>query len=652
MVFMAERNLEPTSNDIQKDNLGPGEYSPFSFQKKYSLNKQPFLTSSPRAKFEIKDTPGPGAYYHDETHIKYLKNLQNEQIGIHNDKINLLTKGGQDNLLKICFLMNSEKKGFNIKSKRFKIVDSSSNPPGPGQYFQEKIVDKKEKNKIKKFKDNEIFLKKKLDYIKSSEFQKVPAIPSKDNTFGFDILKNGKLVQIHNPELYRTFTGEKGDTVGPGSYEIEKPKDWLKTGTTWSKFKSVRDCNKNININDFSSSFTTTNYSETKKKNSFNLISSASKINKSDCSILNKFDLSNQTNNNIKCSINNKSNNNKKKNKKTILNLLVSNCKINNSKKPKIIKTFENVIKKVTPGPGYYYNQKEDTSFKIKYVPECKQFFGSKLARFSIKNNYKNLLGPGEYFKEDKNKINNMNKTSLSNIAPFSSSVDRFLVSEEKMNNPGPGEYDNLNKENINKISLSDNKFGSNEIRFNNMYNLKWKNEIPGPGFYHPKIDNINRNYFNFSKTNKNFNKKGQLYSTTKNDLDRYDYIKGNSISNEIKEDIPPIGIYNPEIINSIDYKIRKRAYETRNKNVAFSSTFNNKKKRKKNIIIDCQNSNIGPGYYYHEKKRQDNKLSPVFHLPEFKRNNSSINIMNGPGEYNLDSYNNWNKKSFNINFV
>ena len=108
MVFKSERNIQISSNDDQ-NNLGPGEYYPFSFIQKFSINKEPFLTSSPRTKLEIKDTPGPGSYYHDETRINYLKNIQSEKISKQNDKINLLTKELNGKLSKICFLFNTEK---------------------------------------------------------------------------------------------------------------------------------------------------------------------------------------------------------------------------------------------------------------------------------------------------------------------------------------------------------------------------------------------------------------------------------------------------------------------------------------------------------------------------------------------------------------
>ena len=638
MVFKSERNLE-SPVEIDYNNLGPGEYINL-FVKNYSLNKEPFLTSSPRSKFEIKDTPGPGAYYHDENKINYLKNIQSEKVSKQNDRTNLLTKGLDGKLSKLFFLVNSEKKGFNIKSKRFKIIDSSGYPPGPGKYFK----DKKNvmKKKLKKLKENEMYSNKKFNIIKTKKKKKIPTIPSKENNFGFEVLNNGELIQKQNPELYRTFSGEKGDTVGPGTYEIEKPNNWLKTGTSWSKLRSIRDCNKT----DFSNSISnTTNYSESKKNNINNIKSRASEKSK-EFNSTKSFDLNDKSN------INLNNNNSTNKNKKTLLNLIVTNCKINNNKKSNIPKTFETVIKKITPGPGYYYNE-SDTAFKVKFVPELKQFFGSKLSRFETKKNLSNSLGPGEYFKEEKEPIK-MNKTSSFGFSPFSSSVDRFTYSEEKKDIPGPGDYEPSDLVKIKKIS-SNGKFGSNEIRFNNMYNLNWKNFIPGPGFYESNKDKN----LNMSKTNKNFNKKGRLFNNTKNDLERYDSVKMNNLINQNykEEEVPPLGSYNPEIVNSIDYKVKKKAYESKNNKVAFNSTYNRKKK-KNNIIINCEESNLGPGYYYHENKKKDIKLSAVFHLPEFRRNiNIKTNVSStspivGPGKYNINSYNDWTKKSFNINFV
>ena len=42
-----------------------------------------------------------------------------------------------ENYQKIWFLFNTEKNCFNIKSKRFKILNNTNNESGPGQYFKD-----------------------------------------------------------------------------------------------------------------------------------------------------------------------------------------------------------------------------------------------------------------------------------------------------------------------------------------------------------------------------------------------------------------------------------------------------------------------------------------------------------------------------------
>ena len=111
-VFKTERELDKIKSS---NSLGPGEYLPLTEARKYTINKEPFLSSTKEHPPKINDVPGPGAYYHDETLIKYLKNIQNEKISEQNDKVHLIAKGGSVDLHP-----NTEKIGFNSKTKRFK----------------------------------------------------------------------------------------------------------------------------------------------------------------------------------------------------------------------------------------------------------------------------------------------------------------------------------------------------------------------------------------------------------------------------------------------------------------------------------------------------------------------------------------------------
>ena len=637
-VFKTERELDKIKSS---NSLGPGEYLPLTEARKYTINKEPFLSSTKEHPPKINDVPGPGAYYHDETLIKYLKNIQNEKISEQNDKVHLIAKGGSVDLHP-----NTEKIGFNSKTKRFKVLGYEISP-GPGQYFSG--VSKK-KDKASKLREEEFFSKQKIKIKKINEFQRIPTIPSKIQEYGFDVLDNGSLVQKQNPDMYKTFTGEKGDTVGPGSYEIEKPSNWRKTGTEWSKLKVERDFNKKVKTGkDSSTCLTSTNYSENgnNTKNSFYSPTNTHYSFK-------HFNLtSNETEGNNIITIKKKktspetTKNKNKTSEKNVFKCRILNCMRFNGKKLNKKETFESVIRGNFPGPGYYYDPFRTSSFFFKPTPEFKQFFGSRLERFSSNNTEQSNLGPGEYFEK------NMNKTSIG-FAPFSSKTNRFFASfipENKSELPGPGEYNlksftylsnKLKKNNLTPKA----KFGSNEKRFVDIINNKWKYSIPGPGYYNSDEENKIDMNKKFSKTFYGKN----IYNLINKNNPFKRFIFKKKIN---KEKIPPIGTYNPGMIFSIDYNNKKKVFETKNGKSAFETTFNKKKKIKNKI--DKNNINIGPGYYYHEKKQKNLKQSPQFYISQYDNSDKWFKSSNpnvGPGKYDIDNYYDWNKKSYNINFV
>ena len=645
-VFKSERDV--AGEKIKTDSiLGPGEYLPLTEPRNYKVNKEPFLSSLKEPAPKINDVPGPGAYYHDDTLIKYLKNIQNEKISEQNDKVHLIAKGGSVDLHP-----NTEKIGFNSKSKRFKVYGLEGGP-GPGQYFPMNL---KKKDKASKLREEEFFSKQKIKMLKINEFQRIPTIPSKIQEFGFDILDNGSLIQKQNPDMYKTFSGEKGDTVGPGSYEIEKPDNWRKTGTEWSKLKVERDFNKKIKTAKSTSTYlSSTNYSDTwnNTKNSF-YSPTQTNFNKKITYTTNETEnqvppniLTTSSSDTIK---NNKNKNKIKTKEKNIFKCRIVNCMRFNGKKLKKKETFETVIRHNYPGPGYYYDPFRTSSFFFKPTPEFKQFFGSKLERFTPTNTEQNNLGPGEYF--DKT----MNKTSIG-FAPFSSKTNRFhasFIPENKSDIPGPGEY-TLKGFTSKPISTKSNsitpkaKFGSNEKRFTDIINNKWKYSVPGPGYYNSEEKKLDFN----NKYEKTFYGKN-IFKLVNNNYKINPFQKIIFKKNVLgKEKSPPIGTYNPGMVLSIDYNNKKKAFEAKNKKVAFRSTYDKRKKKIK-TKIDPYNINIGPGYYYHEKKKTDLKPSPQFYINSYETDKwfQNANPDVGPGKYDINNYYEWNKRSFNINFV
>jgi hypothetical protein len=610
-VYKAERSYK-NQKIGETDSIGPGEYLPQTDLKRIKISKSPFMSNSLRSDYIYNDNPGPGSYYHDETLINYLKNIQNEKISSQNDRVHLMSKGNT-----IELQPNAEKLGFLNKEKRFKIKNNNENVPGPGFYYNEENRKKLKYFKINNNNNNSV---PKKSYEKNYN-NLIPTIPSIKQQFGFDILEDGKLVQKQNPDFYKTFTGEKGDTVGPGSYDIETPNNWLKTGTEWSKFRTTRDFNFKKKPEQKSSvnfSLQSTKYSEN--------------TNKSKESLLNSKNL--YQNQSIE-------NNNKKANNKNILNCRIINVKNENKKLPNKKETFETVIQKNFPGPGYYYDSIKSSQFKRKFVPEFKQFFGSKLERF-LKNKENNSLGPGQYFTNEIDK-DNLNSTyyfskTQKNFAPFSIKSERFSKSVENKDFPGPGNYETQSSFKK-KFLQTFSKFGTTEKRFADNGKTKWQYKTPGPGSY---IDiNTNSTIGKIKEYTINNFYKNPIFSIYNNT-----FYKPNKIQNikPNKDVIPPIGLYNPDMIYTIDYNIKKKNKDNNGK-IAFDSGVSKEKKEEK--------SSLGPGYYYREKKIIKKQIMPPFNQGDIKSKFLDSNqILNGPGQYNLDSYYDWNKKSYNVNFV
>ena len=69
-------------------------------------------------------------------------------------------------------------------------------------------------------------------------------------------------------------------------------------------------------------------------------------------------------------------------------------------------------------------------------------------------------------------------------------------------------------------------------------------------------------------------------------------------------------------MIFTIDYKNKKKVFETKNNKVAFDTTYNKNKKKK----IDSNNNvNIGPGYYYHPKQFKEKQINQNYQTKSSK---------------------------------
>ena len=593
--------------------LGPGEYLPISKEKKFKNNNISAPFESNEKKFRsfygglnaIKNaTPGPGKYYIDKLEIKTkkLENLSN--IKRSNVDGFILNKSHSEKNL----YSDSERLGFDIKGKRFK--DEVNKNPGPGEYFKE--------NKMKKYNDSnhraKTALYKNTNYVpKDNVF--VPSIPYKDN--GFEIGENNSLIKLESEnDLWK----KNQDKLGPGSYDIDNPKEWLKSGTSWSKMKVERV----MNI-----------------KNDQNL----KDITRPETALILNVNYISEHPNNLK--------EKKPKNKKRLqtakykpLYYQMSNSHENN------LRPLTNKKKDGFPCNDYYIDIVKDSVFYKDTIPypEFKQFFLSNNQRFAeVKKN--EFLGPTTYFENNnyykssfssekilkKKDINKVTKTPFNTREKRFKKVNNNVINEEF---PGPGTYNPkiINAIESNKFNNKTNTFNFRSKRFGTAgSDFKWKISIPGPGSYiNPYTATgtsntllINGLYLNIRKGKEILKPKSKETIPLK---------KPDNI-------VPGVGSFNPGLVTSIAYNNRKKAkFANDKRNVAFNSAIKRENKK-------VYKSNVGPGYYYHPKQFKEKQINPPFlqSSTKFKKDKNIFGL--GPGFYESRSYFDWNKKSFNSLF-
>ena len=456
----------------------------------------------------------------------------------------------------------------------------------------------------------------------------MPSIPYKDN--GFEIGENNSLIKLENPnEVGKKNKGK----LGPGSYDIDNPQSWLKSGTSWSKMKVERD----INVSNQASSKDITRPE------------SALDLNINIIPVYNPDMISS----NIKS----------KKRTKTahhipiyykMMKYSAEERKQNNLKLLNTKKSYE------VPGPGYYLDIQKNSGFyrDSQPFPEFKQFFLSNNERFpELKEN--EFLGPATYFQNnhyfnstfssgriqkntDKNKIK---KT------PFSTREKRFINSKNNSKvdsgkTPGPGSYDPkiIKSTAQNKFNNTTNTFNFRSKRFGTTgSDIKWKMSTPGPGSYiNPYTATgtsntllVNGLYIDIRKGKEILRPKSKETKPLEN----------NSKNANKTNNSPGVGLYNPDIITSISYNNRKKVKANSNPNVAFSSRIRIQENKKD------YKSNVGPGLYYNDKPVKQTQISPPFHDSEVKFKNKQEMFGIGPGYYEPRSYFDWNKKSYNSTF-
>lgn len=668
-VYKSDKNV---SKDLNNSGIGPGQYLSQGPERTIKPAKAPFNSVTFRETKIKKDenSPGPGSYEYDDKYENFSNMIKNKtQKPLSN--IRSLELNGSENLDPFTIIINRETKkdpAFLTKERRFKEVIKPNDNPGPG-FYQNHDHMFLVKNSMKERKQTKIPEKSKFVLMRyentSGSPNRIVTIPSKNLSYGYDILPNGEVFMKPDPEKSFKFKGEFGDTVGPGSYDTLPTKQWNKNMVSWDKLsktsiemkensllKSSIDKNKNLN-ND---SFFDLNKSNTKKNNS------KEKNIQQDNFISTKNELVVA-----------------KEKQKEIKDKIFKQIKDKRQKlldmKNNKIGTEDDLLSRHVihqdPGPGYYNVETCSTAFRNRNLPEKFQYFGSNQIRFL--DHGINDVGPGTYFKDDQRLEKIRLKKFLDEKVNFSANVksqkeeikkERFsdmenrlgingLINKQKIladgNLPGPGWYETISN-NFQKKSISNcEQFGSIKKRF---AEIPFSENTPGPGAYLglPKNQSasISGNMYKLIKKPKKPNTDDERSRSP--DL----LVGGINIRDDKfkvkKEDKPSVGTYNSEIIHSMGYKVAKNVNKY-NSITPFSTV----EKRFKNFNRRTAADHIAPGHYFKEVIHtvpRDNS-SPPFNTSVDRLNEKAKGFNNnGPGSYNIDSYFDWNKKSYNIQYI
>ena len=558
-----------------------------------------------------KEKPGPGAYSPDINYNqdKNKNNSMNKNIINNNNKNNVnindnnksVMSNEQNNLSLNLNLQynNSSKNNSSMISYNNKSTDSTSANSNNINNLNHKLI-----KKIKSF---------------NSEYR-IETIPSKNN-LGYDIDQNGDKKMIIVEKDVNQMDGTKKDSAGPGQYDI--PISWEKNIIDWKKTKDEKD----------------EKYNEIKSRKNLSPLTQLEKdylINSQKESRIN----TNTTNiYSYKTKARTETNYSPITNPRSrifnfIMNMRYDKQKILAEKKDDVDPIFDG-----TPGPGYYSpeTQYENNS---NFYHSSKKCFDSNIPRFKTLTKVNNNLGPGFYYNQTKPKkvekpkyILGLTPNKEENLCAL-----KLSLSKENYKVPGPGSYEierNFVKDDITK----NQNFGANAIRFKKNYKIK--EDLPGPGSY--EIKSI------FHKDKKNTNdKKNNVYKNYKSDLE---LIKELEKLPKESYNPPPVGFYNPNIVSSMEYEIKSKVNPYLDeKNVGFGI------QEKKGMAFFTQenNVNIGPGKYYKTKKINKRQNSVPFNQSNqrFKYDAQSNKFIPGPGAYDINSFEDWNKKSHNILFV
>lgn len=654
-IFEPAKTKETFLKQININNL-------YKFKEKANKSSLvPFLSNTEKLFEKIEETPGPGQYniqnvQDDYEHKKYLKkNIENYKDSLHD----------------FYHLVNN----FSIKANNFRTPGPGEYNPGENKNFGAKI---KKNNSLRNnfliYKNNQRIRNK--TFINDLECEKNITMKIPKNPFDNNFIDN-----IDNKTNINFNKTKKFNSLNNNIFK--------KLLFTYSKFGEEGNFLANKD-NEFS-------YSKEAAYTPFNMTNNF-RISNSDLNLytLNK---SNSTNNIIE------SKNKKKKAK--IIRTIHDHIRIKEISEQKKIemkgysaksnyyleKYLSSKLFHQIPGPGYYFpkkphkshlliNSKSETDirrikkellskiYKENKKPEKIELISNeqKMKKIILSKTMnelkKDIIKKGfEKVKEVylKNKYNTIMETLIKAEQLYEKENKSKNKKEEKNNNNEeiqdtgyPIKYSKINSR---KKMNNQANFISKEDRFKSP--LGWENEIiknmnPGPGQYeneYGSISNNNKNIINLSLLkNINIPKDRKLFT------------------DEIKDTNPPVGNYQSQFFNSIEFNnlIKTNIKNIENpikngfKEIIKAKTQKNIENNKLNEKI--ANSMLGPASYFHNSgtifNKNNNKINNISSKREIKNKGFILSKFQQkkPNNYGISKdrqeYFRWIKKSFNMSYI
>ena len=633
------------------------EKEPLNLKKKSSF--VPFLSNTEKLYEKIEETPGPGQY-----------DIQNNSENyVHKQYIKKNTANYKDSITKVFTLMN------NIY---YMLEDNRT--PGPGEYNPGES-----KNFGAKAKKQNIFRKnflhhqnenkmKKLIFIKNTENEKNISLKNYKNKFNYSMkenMNNSININFNKTKKFDSTTNNIFKNLLSAFSKIKEDDKFSTIRDQDSTYYKEPDFNSINQSNNFSNTYSQLNYYTLNKSNSTSNVFNKNK----------KAKIYKTIDDHLRI---------KKLSEEKKLEMEIYSAKSNYY----LEQYLSSKIFSQVPGPGYYFskqpptsnasiNSKNDNDKKrlikalltnivterkkmddiIEVKPENKKMKNIPLSKtlYEVKN---------DIIKKDFKKVKEIYiRNKYNNIMEKLYKTQQLQNKENKNKNLKKQNENNNNREiqeagypikyykytSKTKKNNSSN-FKSKEIRFTGPLgwaNTIMKNENPGPGQY--EVDS-------WSISNKN---KDIIYS---NLLKGFQIPKDRKLFiDEIKDNNPPVGSYQSQIFNSIEFNNMNKSLKVIENPIkdGFQELIKLKtKKRVENIKLNenISNNMVGPCSYFYTNKIKNNRSENILYKSNSLRNIKTkeyklkeIKKKNRVNDEPFDKgaiFKGWIKKTFNMSYV